>query len=53
MGLLTRRESHVNGHDDETPRFNRRRALQMLGASLGAASGVLALATSEAHAARP
>ncbi len=41
----------MNGHDDETPRFDRRRALQMLGAGLGAASGVLALTGSEAHAA--
>lgn len=41
----------MNGHDDETPRFDRRRALQILGASLGAASGVLALTGSEAHAA--
>jgi hypothetical protein len=40
----------VNGHDDETTRFDRRRALQILGAGLGAAS-VLALArTSEARA---
>jgi len=36
----------VNGHDDETLRFDRRRALQILGAGLGAASGVLALALS-------
>ena len=41
----------MNGHDDETTRFNRRRALQLLGAGLGAASGVLALAGAEAHAA--
>jgi hypothetical protein len=41
----------VNGHDDETPRFDRRRALQILGAGLGAASGVLALTGSEARAA--
>jgi len=40
----------VNGHDDETLRFNRRRALQILGAGLGAASGVLALASTDAHA---
>ncbi len=40
----------MNGHDDETMRFNRRRALQILGAGLGAASGVLALASTEAHA---
>lgn len=41
----------MNGHDDETARFNRRRALQILGAGLGAASGVLALASTEARAA--
>jgi high potential iron-sulfur protein len=41
----------VNGHDDETTRFDRRRALQLLGAGLGAASGVLALAGAEARAA--
>jgi high potential iron-sulfur protein len=41
----------VNGHDDETTRFDRRRALQILGAGLGAVSGVLALAGTEAHAA--
>ena len=40
----------MNGHDDETLRFNRRRALQILGAGLGAASGVLALVSSEARA---
>jgi hypothetical protein len=40
----------VNGHD-ERPRFDRRRALQILGAGLGAAGGVLALAGSEARAA--
>ncbi len=40
----------MNGHDDETLRFNRRRALQILGAGLGAASGVLALASTEARA---
>ena len=40
----------MNGHDDENPRFDRRRALQILGAGLGAASGVLALAASEARA---
>ena len=40
----------MNGHDDETLRFDRRRALQILGAGLGAAGGVLALAGSEAHA---
>ena len=40
----------MNGHDDETLRFNRRRALQILGAGLGAASGVLALTSSDALA---
>ena len=40
----------MNGHDDETLRFDRRRALQILGAGLGAASGVLALTGSEARA---
>jgi hypothetical protein len=40
----------VNGHDDDTPRFGRRRALQIFGAGLGAATGVLALTGSEAHA---
>ena len=40
----------MNGHDDETTRFDRRRALQILGAGLGAASGVLALASVDAHA---
>lgn len=40
----------MNGHDDETVRFNRRRALQILGAGLGAASGVLALTSTDAHA---
>ena len=40
----------MNGHDDQTTRFNRRRALQILGAGLGAASGVLALAGTEARA---
>ncbi|HVP61275.1 MAG TPA: high-potential iron-sulfur protein [Myxococcaceae bacterium] len=40
----------MNGHDDETMRFNRRRALQILGAGLGAASGVLALASTDVHA---
>ena len=40
----------MNGHDDETTRFDRRRALQLLGAGLGAASGVLALASTEARA---
>ena len=41
----------MNRHDDETTlRFNRRRALQILGAGLGAASGVLALASTDAHA---
>ena len=39
----------MNGHDDETQRFDRRRMLQMLGAGLGATS-VLALASSEARA---
>ena len=28
----------MNGHDDETLRFNRRRALQILGAGVGAAT---------------
>jgi High potential iron-sulfur protein len=51
MGFLTRRRSHLNGHDDDSTRFNRRRALQILGAGLGAASGVLALTGSEARAA--
>jgi len=41
----------VNGHDDETPRFGRRRALQVLGAGLGAAGGLLALTGPEARAA--
>ena len=41
----------MNGHDDETLRFDRRRALRILGAGLGAAGGVLALASSEARAA--
>jgi high potential iron-sulfur protein len=41
----------VNGHDDETRRFDRRRVLQLLGAWLGAASGVLALTAPAAHAA--
>lgn len=40
----------MNGYDDETLRFNRRRALQLLGAGLGAASGVLALASTDARA---
>ncbi|HZX42601.1 MAG TPA: high-potential iron-sulfur protein [Myxococcaceae bacterium] len=40
----------MNSHDDETMRFDRRRALQILGAGLGAASGVLALASTDAHA---
>jgi hypothetical protein len=40
----------LNGHDDETVRFNRRRALQILGAGLGAAGGVLALASTDAQA---
>jgi hypothetical protein len=40
----------VNGHDDDTTRFGRRRALQILGATLGAAGGVLALTVSEARA---
>jgi len=39
----------VNGHDDETLRFGRRRVLQILGAGIGATS-VLALASSEARA---
>ena len=39
----------MNGHDDET-RFDRRRALQLLGAGLGAAGAVLALTGSEARA---
>jgi hypothetical protein len=43
-------DEHVNGQDDHTPRFDRRRALQILGAGLGAATGVLALSGSEAHA---
>lgn len=43
----------MNGHDDETLRFDRRRALRILGAGLGAASGVLALATTDAEAAAP
>jgi hypothetical protein len=51
MGFLTRRRSHVNAHDDETTRFDRRRALQILGAGLGVAGGVIALAGSEARAA--
>ena len=41
----------MNGHDDDTPRFDRRRALQLLGAGLGAASGVLALTASDVQAA--
>lgn len=40
----------MNGHDDETTRFDRRRALQILGAGVGAVSGVLALASTEARA---
>ena len=40
----------MNGHDDENTRFDRRRALQLLGAGLGTASGVLALASGEARA---
>jgi hypothetical protein len=40
----------VNGHDDETTRFDRRRALQILGAGLGAAGGILALTGSDARA---
>jgi hypothetical protein len=47
---IARGDEHVNGHDDETLRFDRRRALQILGAGLGAASGVLALTGSEARA---
>jgi hypothetical protein len=50
LGSLSWRKRHVNGHDDETTRFDRRRALQILGAGLGAASGVLALTGSEARA---
>jgi hypothetical protein len=44
-------ERAVNGHDDETRRFDRRRALQLLWTGLGAASGVLALTAPAAHAA--
>ena len=40
----------MNGHDDETPRFDRRRVLQIFGAGLGAAGGILVLAGSEARA---
>src|SRR5215831_18483553 len=46
-----REERQVNGHDDKAMRFDRRRALQLLGAGLGAASGVLALTAPAAHAA--
>jgi High potential iron-sulfur protein len=47
---LSRRRPHVNGHDDETKRFDRRRALRLLGAGLGAAGGLLALTGPEARA---
>lgn len=40
----------MNGHDDENHRFDRRRALQIFGAGLGAATGVLALTGSAARA---
>jgi High potential iron-sulfur protein len=40
----------LNGHDEETTRFGRRRALQILGAGLGAVGGVLALNGPEARA---
>ncbi len=40
----------MNGHDDETTRFDRRRVLQLLGAGFGAASGVLVLAGTEVRA---
>jgi hypothetical protein len=48
---VARGDEHVNGHDDENSRFGRRRALQILGAGLGAASGVLALTGRKARAA--
>jgi microcompartment protein CcmK/EutM len=51
MGFLTGGDHTWNGHDDETRASDRRRALQILGAGLGAASGVLALTGSEARAA--
>lgn len=40
----------MNGHDDDTTRFGRRRALRILGATLGAAGGVLALTGPQARA---